>query len=1002
MRSIRGSTLQLTLAMAALLFVYLGTPAAAGGDGQREGPHPGVYDNVPPPLEALADSVDRAPENAISYWLELAEPFERPGPAQMHLVVIADTAYCNRNACPEELTFRIDVSGGLQCLSSTVMTVNRGGAARCEITVSLIVPDDTLSRIRLTREYDNGETFPCGSWFFSCLGGRGYYRGRSHYESDEERLFFHPEDTMTYRAKFDLRDPELRQKILGWAEENGVDIQPTADEGFYLWRETEERLRSVEREIDYELIDIPPLRQDTTLYDISMDLSDPGKYQVVKRLADSLGRELIRDTLDSFYILKLHRHKAAWLKFKEINFHYKRMPPPLPEDSLRRERKLEQRKMRKQEPKRLPRPDQSNLGRSDAGMYVGCIHGTDDFDRIYAGEEVQIEVWGWNYTGQPVWGIDNGFRVYSTDGADWEYLEADWSGPLDWDDVFAFPMGSYYVLYNNITGTGADTARMFGYGSGNGIPDGFEDHLYTFSVGPFEDSDAGRHLCFDSSWVAGTGLFRWALEDGNNVAPWWVNDPYCWEIRDAGDVYLHGQLVYENPTPVGAIWESLRNIRVDVWTVDHYGADDFEGTFTTDDLGYYSFGPISRAWHLGGPDIYFVVWAMNSATIVRDQTGDRLSFQSDTLVDIGAGDHEFQVWIEAPDSKPFFVADCEYEGYTTWTLARPPVESLDSADTYIGPSYTNSSNAGWITINDYVGDTGFTSAYNRSTIVHEYGHFVSRNFDIQETQLGFFRSGGGAHTFPSCYDLGKSASEGWADFFSGWVFDDPVYRIWRDEFANYWWWNFETCEYYKPYDNYPHTGSVNAMGACNASGEYDDESNEGAVAGILWDIYDHMDDDYSSRSDWGQLQNTSNPDGIGDELSNGIDLILSALCDDDRMYLYGTALYHPNDMLQFWDCWFQEPSLGYMSEMTDIFYEHGIKIPCCSGRTGNIDGLAVETDIDIADLVYLIAYMFSGGPHPICMFEANVDGIGDLPDIADLVYLISYMFTGGPEPVECD
>ncbi len=52
---------------------------------------------------------------------------------------------------------------------------------------------------------------------------------------------------------------------------------------------------------------------------------------------------------------------------------------------------------------------------------------------------------------------------------------------------------------------------------------------------------------------------------------------------------------------------------------------------------------------------------------------------------------------------------------------------------------------------------------------------------------------------------------------------------------------------------------------------------------------------------------------------------------------------------------------------------------------------------DIADLVYLVAFMFSGGPEPPAMEACDVDGSGGGPDIADLVYLVSFMFQGGPD-----
>jgi hypothetical protein len=53
--------------------------------------------------------------------------------------------------------------------------------------------------------------------------------------------------------------------------------------------------------------------------------------------------------------------------------------------------------------------------------------------------------------------------------------------------------------------------------------------------------------------------------------------------------------------------------------------------------------------------------------------------------------------------------------------------------------------------------------------------------------------------------------------------------------------------------------------------------------------------------------------------------------------------------------------------------------------------------IDIADVVYLINYLFGGGPapEPLEVGDANCDGV---VDIADVVYLINYLFTGGPSP----
>ena len=53
--------------------------------------------------------------------------------------------------------------------------------------------------------------------------------------------------------------------------------------------------------------------------------------------------------------------------------------------------------------------------------------------------------------------------------------------------------------------------------------------------------------------------------------------------------------------------------------------------------------------------------------------------------------------------------------------------------------------------------------------------------------------------------------------------------------------------------------------------------------------------------------------------------------------------------------------------------------------------------VDIADVSYLINYLFIGGPapDPLAAGDANCDQV---VDIADVSYLINYLFIGGPTP----
>ena len=72
---------------------------------------------------------------------------------------------------------------------------------------------------------------------------------------------------------------------------------------------------------------------------------------------------------------------------------------------------------------------------------------------------------------------------------------------------------------------------------------------------------------------------------------------------------------------------------------------------------------------------------------------------------------------------------------------------------------------------------------------------------------------------------------------------------------------------------------------------------------------------------------------------------------------------------------------------------------CCNtdGRRGDVNG---SGSIDVADLTYLVDYLFGGGPPPPCLLEGDVNGSGGI-DVSDLTYLVDYLFGGGPPPVDC-
>lgn len=72
----------------------------------------------------------------------------------------------------------------------------------------------------------------------------------------------------------------------------------------------------------------------------------------------------------------------------------------------------------------------------------------------------------------------------------------------------------------------------------------------------------------------------------------------------------------------------------------------------------------------------------------------------------------------------------------------------------------------------------------------------------------------------------------------------------------------------------------------------------------------------------------------------------------------------------------------------------------CDAEIGDADE---SGGIDIDDVVYLIAYIFSGGLPPVPYAVASGDATCEcVVDIDDVVYLIAYIFSGGPPPCSCE
>jgi len=56
-----------------------------------------------------------------------------------------------------------------------------------------------------------------------------------------------------------------------------------------------------------------------------------------------------------------------------------------------------------------------------------------------------------------------------------------------------------------------------------------------------------------------------------------------------------------------------------------------------------------------------------------------------------------------------------------------------------------------------------------------------------------------------------------------------------------------------------------------------------------------------------------------------------------------------------------------------------------------------DGNLTVADVVYIISYLYKEGPAPSPLGKADTNCDGNV-DVADIIYLINYLFKGGPLP----
>ena len=131
-----------------------------------------------------------------------------------------------------------------------------------------------------------------------------------------------------------------------------------------------------------------------------------------------------------------------------------------------------------------------------------------------------------NNTGAEIKGSQNGFRVYSPDGAQWQPLSYQLTGAIT-ADMYD---GGTFVNEFGISGTGADTLGLGGFRMFKpGIPVDFDEIVMIINT-RVDSMYSGLTLCLDSSYYPPADTaWKWSTTIGDRIPAW--DSPHCFTIQ---------------------------------------------------------------------------------------------------------------------------------------------------------------------------------------------------------------------------------------------------------------------------------------------------------------------------------------------------------------------------------------------------------------------------------------------------------------------------------------
>ncbi len=442
-------------------------------------------------------------------------------------------------------------------------------------------------------------------------------------------------------------------------------------------------------------------------------------------------------------------------------------------------------------------------------------------------------------------------------------------------------------------------------------------------------------------------------------------------------IAFSGQLLYWDMHPPQT-QKPMRGVRIDMWDHDLVSDDDSLASDITDDSGRFEMEPVINDEGIIGSDpldIFFKVYAENEAAYVtKTYNGDIFTFQTECVSNVSSGTHDTVRVVAAPHrdtSGAFYVADIALDMNRWWSgvSGHGPLSSIQLwlTSSQTGTGYIKE----WDVIrieNSADPNRWWPQTYVPDIIRHEYTHKI-------QWELAFFDSPNGTagHGWCTRTDPDTATTEGFAYFLPLAVNGSPRFEAYRDSFQDTLWMDAETG-----------LSGLNSLvdwtGSCTNMGA----AADAPVAGIFWDIYDTADDDYTTFRSFPITDSLPERDGLGDTLSDGLSNILATLLNKE------VDGHRPDDIEEFRQAWFTDPSPGHHVAMQDIWYEHGIQ--CCHDNRGNTN-CSADGKMTLSDITTLIDHVYINKKPLCCHEEGNVNASSDRKiTMSDISRLLDFIY----------